>query len=109
MSWHVITRLGESDVFDPGLNSEEKRLAVGLARPTDVQCMRNETGGTGTSWSSPHAPIGEHGIRPRGGAVNWFIAARVEGRQPEPTGRWTPRARGAGGCRSVPHPGSPPG
>jgi 7-cyano-7-deazaguanine synthase in queuosine biosynthesis len=36
MIWHVITRFGEADTFEPAIGEQEPRIHVGLRRPGDV-------------------------------------------------------------------------
>ncbi len=36
MIWHVITRFGEADTFEPTVGEQEPRIHVGLRRPGDV-------------------------------------------------------------------------
>jgi len=36
MTWHVITRIGEADVFEPAIGENEPRIHVGLRRPGDA-------------------------------------------------------------------------
>jgi hypothetical protein len=39
MTWHVITRIGEGDTFEPGIGGEEPRILVGLRRRGDSSAL----------------------------------------------------------------------
>lgn len=40
MIWHVITRFGDADAFEPAVGEREPRLHVDLRRPTDISSRR---------------------------------------------------------------------
>lgn len=42
MTWHVVTRVGSSDVYEPDIHPSEPRIGVGIARPDDPREINND-------------------------------------------------------------------
>lgn len=41
MKWHIITRVGPSDTYDPSIGADEPRIVVAIGRPGDPWMVRN--------------------------------------------------------------------
>jgi 7-cyano-7-deazaguanine synthase in queuosine biosynthesis len=42
MTWHVVTRVGSLDVYEPEIHQSEPRIGVGIARPDDPREINND-------------------------------------------------------------------